>query len=362
MASRDLARDAGDTLTRNRKDALSLAQSLGLRKTRELLELSAADLRRRIAQRTRAGADQDFTMVQMRATLAQVKHVTKNLVVGLRDTVLDVGSQAADAGAAHTVDYLTRADRAFRGVGTDGLAIKEATMLEAAQYGVRASILRRLASSGEPLEDADDEEAPAKMGILQRYGVETVGHFEKVLQRGLIAKKSWREMEADLTEKSPFLQQAPAYWATRIVRTEAMGAYNRAGWESIRDADEQLGDMTKILAATFDERTGADSFAVHGQIRRPEEAFESWFGFYQHPPNRPNDRETVVPHRISWPIPPYLQWRDAGQIAARWRLEGRKGKPPERPEMTTVELSLFGQSPPPRIAEKGEEDADRDED
>lgn len=86
----------------------------------------------------------------------------------------------------------------------------------------------------------------------------------------------------------------------------------------------------------------SDSYAVHGQIRKPEEAFQSWFGFYQHPPNRPNDREVVVPHRMSWPIPPYLAWKTDAQVIARWHYDGRKGHPPPRPKMTTVPLEQFG--------------------
>lgn len=131
-----------------------------------------------------------------------------------------------------------------------------------------------------------------------------------------------------------------------------MGAYNRAGWEANREADDQLGDMVKILSATFDDRTGSDSFAVHGQIRRPDEAFESWFGLYQHPPNRPNDREIVVPHRISWPIPEYLKWRADDEIKARWTREKRKGPPPERPKMTTIEIDQFGRAEPPKVSER----------
>lgn len=80
----------------------------------------------------------------------------------------------------------------------------------------------------------------------------------------------------------------------------------------------------------------SDSYAVHGQIRRPEQAFQAWTGLYQHPPNRPNDREIVVPHRLSWDWPPYLLWKTNEQVEARWRAEGRKAPVPPRPKMTTV--------------------------
>jgi hypothetical protein len=105
--------------------------------------------------------------------------------------------------------------------------------------------------------------------------------------------------------------------------------------------------MVKILAATFDHRTSADSYAVHGQIRRPEEFFDTWTGQVMHPPARPNDREVVVPHRVSWPIPDELKPKSDAEIAARWSAEGRKGSPPPRPRISTVPLDSFGKEPEP---------------
>ncbi len=347
MAS--LAQRAQEVLVGNRADAIEYVQGAGLRRTQELLESSARDLRLRIKDKIRSGHQETFTLTQLKTTLAQVEDVLRNVVRGLHTTIVDNGIEAAEHSAEDTIRYLKSAEKAFKGVGVSPLAIREASMLEEATQGVRASILRRLASSGEPVEDADDEPHPAKLGVLERYGVECIDHFETELRKGLVAKKTFGEMEDALIERSPFLQGAPRHWATRIVRTEVMGAYGRAGWETIREADEQLGDMTKFLSATFDDRTGSDSFAVHGQCRRPEQAFESWYGLYQHPPNRPNDREIVVPHRISWPIPPYLAIKTNEQIAARWRLEGNKKEMPPRPLMTTVPFGSFGQSEVPKL-------------
>jgi hypothetical protein len=90
--------------------------------------------------------------------------------------------------------------------------------------------------------------------------------------------------------------------------------------------------------------SNSDSYAVHGQIRRPEEPFETWYGPMQYPPARPNDREIVVTHRVAWPIPLNLRERDPGSIAARWKAEGRKTAMPPRPLMTTIPLDQFGRS------------------
>jgi hypothetical protein len=278
-----------------------------------------------------------------------VRFTLVNVRQGMSEAMVDGAIEAAERASAATIDYLSRADMAFRGVGTTPLALDEAAMFEQARVGARSSVLRRLASSGTGAPGAPAAEQPAAAGILDRYGMNTVGLFEKNLQQGLLTRAPWETIKSNLVASSPFLRSKPMFWAERIVRTELMGAYNRAGWEANREADDQLGDMVKILSATFDDRTGSDSFAVHGQIRLPDEAFESWFGLYQHPPNRPNDREIVVPHRISWPIPPYLKWRADEEIAKRWEKEKRAGKPPDRPTMTTVPIGQFGNQAPPKV-------------
>lgn len=349
-----LALRARDTLAKNRHDAIALSQGAGLQRTRAILQEAARDLERRIrAYVPTRPSEPTFSMMQMRTTLAQLNTVMRTVEAEIATNIKDTAAIAAQHAAQHTIDYLRAADKAFRGIGTQPLAIRQATMMEASVQGVHSSVLHRLAAS---------PDRPGHKGVMQRYGHQTILHFEKEMQKGLLARKSWTEMQRDITQKSPFLQAAPAYWAARIVRTEAMHAYNRAGWESIREADEQLDDMVKILSATFDDRTASDSYAIHGQIRRPEEAFESWFGLYQHPPNRPNDREIVVPHRISWEIPEYLEWCEEDEIEEAWERERHKVEMPERPEMTTVDLDSFGRMPGRKHLNELPPDVDADED
>ena len=340
------ARRAREVLAQNRATALGYAQRAGQERVLAQLRRAATNLERRLAAfpELRVGLADPFTAVQLRTTLAQLRSVIRDLAQALGQVVVQGAVQAAGAAATDTVAYLRAADAAFRGVGVQPLALREAAMLDAATVGVRSSVLRRLASSGTPAATPEQVARPreVKLGILDRYGVETVGHFEQTLRTGLLERKPWGELRRDIIAESPFLQGAPAHWATRIVRTEVMGAYGKASWEVTREAHKETGDFCKILSATFDDRTGSDSYAIHGMIRRPDEAFEWWEGAFLHPPNRPNDREIVVPHRVAWEIPKYLAWRDAAAIAAAWRREGRKGRPPPRPQMTTIPLADFG--------------------
>lgn len=335
--------DAAATLRRNRERATAFAHKAGGAPVRSLLERAQRDLLARIAQAEglRGPGKDSFTAAQLRITLEQVRDVLHPLVQGMSASIVQSGVTAAQDETAQLVGYMRDADRAYRGV-SQGLQINEAAIMSAAVSGTERSILTRIES------DPTDKRRP---GVLARYGASVIGSFEEELQQRFIAKTPWEDVKAAITKKSTFLQGQPAFWAERIVRTEVMNASNRAGLETIKAADEQLADMCKILCATFDSRTGADSYAVHGQIRRPTESFVSWFGSYQHPPNRPNDREIVVPHRVCWPLPPELLPKGAGEIAARWTLEGRKGSPPGQPLLSTIDRALFGKEPAPKVKE-----------
>lgn len=333
--------DPAKVLRRNRAAALRTSDEVGQKRLLKVLKRSADDLNRRLAQATGlggAGAN-SFTAEQLRISLIQVADVIATMNKSMAEVILGTGRIATDQAVHGELAYMRAAERKYRGINAR-LPIREASMLDRVRNGTESSILHRIST---------DPEHPGRRGVLDRYGDATIVKFEETLQQRFLARQPWAEVRVALTAESPFLQGAPAYWAERIVRTETMHAYNRAGWETTRAVNDTLGDVVKILCATFDNRTAADSYAVHGQIRRPAEAFESWFGKYQHPPNRPNDREVVVSHRISWPIPNELKPKTDGEIASAWAREGRTGGIPARPLMTTVDLALFGVEPPPPV-------------
>lgn len=328
-----------DALVRARTDALDLAGRVGAARVREHLQKAEEDLLKRLAG---IAPDQaPFTEVRLKVTLSQVRAVLRQLAPGMTRAVVDTGLEAADGMTGGIIEYMRAADREFRGVGVQPLAIHEASVLDVAREGARSSILRRLVMG----------EGPAKPGVMQRYGVSVIGFFEEELRTSLLARRSWEETRDAITERSPFLKEAPASWADRIIRTESMGAANRAAHEANAELEDQLGDAVKILSATFDDRTAADSYAVHGQVRHVSEPFETWYGPMMHPPARPNDREIVVPHRIAWPIPKYLAPKKRGEVVARWAKEKRKGRCPPTPLITTIPFNQFGREPEPRKEE-----------
>lgn len=330
----------GAVLRQDQAAAAKFAERAGKERLREALERAQADLEKRLKHVSTLGAGSDsFSAAQVKATLEQVRGVLRPLQGAIQAVAVGAGGEAAETATGATLAYLQAAEQHFTGIAQP-LALNEAAIYESSISGTNTSILARIAA---------DPAHPGHPGVLARYGTAVIGKFETELQQRFLAKTPWETVKERLVQSSPFLQGAPAHWAERIVRTEVMGASNRASWETIRATDEQLGDLCKILSCAFDTRTGADSIAVHGEIRRPDEAFESWFGAFQHPPDRPNDRAVVVPHRISWPIPPYLQPMSDGDVAARWAAEGHKGGHPGRPNMSTIDRALFGVQKPPSL-------------
>lgn len=329
-----------EVLRANRREIVGAASTVGRKRLRAMLSRAQGMLNQRLRQAEGLGGPgkESFSAHQMRAVLGQLELVLRQLSPDLKGLAADTAEDAVDPAVGGVVEYLRAAEKQFAGI-TERLPIRDALLFERAHSGVQSSVLHRL--------EGDPKRGP---GILDRYGDAVVARFEGHLQQRLLARTPWADVRNGLIADSPFLQQAPAFWAERIVRTEAMNGSNRAIWEANQAADEQLGDVVKVLSATFDNRTGADSVAVHGQIRRPQEPFDWWDGPYQHPPNRPNDREVVVTHRLSWPLPDELKWRSDAEVARTWAANGRTGVPPARPKMTTVDVDQFGKvkAPPPK--------------
>lgn len=321
--------DAVAILDSARRAALAYASDTSNGALLELMKRAQGDLRSRL--QGISITDKSFTAVQMRAVLAQIEKIMMMVKSDLLDVVVSGSDRVGENGAQSVVKYLKTADDQFQGIAGFGLSLNTASVLDAAVSGTRASVLRRVMS---------DSEHPGNPGVMERYGEAVVGFFERTLQKSIITQKPWADVRAELITGSPFLQQAPMYWAERIVRTEYMAAHNVAAHKAMETVNESSPiEMVRILCATFDDRTAADSYAVHGQIRRMNEAFESWFGKYMTPPNRPNDREVVVPHHPAWTLPVTLVPKTDAEVAERWRFEKRKGSPPPRPLMSTVNLA-----------------------
>lgn len=150
---------------------------------------------------------------------------------------------------------------------------------------------------------------PAVQAAASRYSTSVIADLERSLTANALLGKPWWEAEK-LLRRSTARALADEQWRIdRIMRTETAAIYNGSMLAAMEAEDTPADPMLKRLSATFDKVTGRDSVAAHGQIRKVGEPFQDIRGrLYQAPPNRPHDRELVLPHRASWgPTPPALE-------------------------------------------------------
>lgn len=134
-----------------------------------------------------------------------------------------------------------------------------------------------------------------------RYGAAAVQDVEDALTKLSITGQPWHRARAQVWAATHGVVMGRQWMVDRILRTETSAIYNGTALAAMEAEDTPESPMFKRLIATFDGRTGWDSVAVHGQIRPIREPFRDPAGrLYQAPPNRPHDREVLVPHRAAW--------------------------------------------------------------
>lgn len=228
------------------------------------------------------------TATQIRAMLAQVEGVLEVMGGRIFRHLQDTAGTAATIGARHGVDEYKRLAEHFTGT---------APVLSLD----RAAIFRNLVGD-------------ATSSLLFRHQLQTrtwtasaISSMERSLSVGAMAGKSLEAQIKDVMGAGGILEEE-RWKAERIVRTENSYAHGNTKYRAMKRTEEDVGPMHKKLIETFDDRTGDDSFLVHGQTVPLNQPFSykhkrlgKWVVTqYQHPPNRPNDRAVVIPWDPSW--------------------------------------------------------------
>lgn len=284
----------------------------------------------------------------MVAYQAQVRAVLRYVEGRLGGLTHTAAMAAVETSTIHVAATLERLERSFRGITSRPISVSTAAMMDPAR-GFGASLLRQSESS------------------VSRYGQAMIGEFENRMRAGLVTGLSNAQMVELLTghggptgavpmraryangvvtvlemEEIPEgLFRRYRYWAERIVRTEVSRAYNAGHLESLRQMRSTFPDLQKKILANFDNRTAYDSVVVHGQVRPLDGLFLDGAGrLYQHPPARPNDRETVIPWRPDYPeeadtrpLTPAEVEREAQAIRERRRVRRPTTAAPRRAPM-----------------------------
>ena len=136
----------------------------------------------------------------------------------------------------------------------------------------------------------------------RRYAAVVTTQIVDALSKAIQIGKPWDEARGDVWSTTRHVVGSTQWIVDGIHKTEASAAWNGIALAAMIAEDSSSDPMLKKLVSTFDRRTGRDSVVVHGQTRPVDKPFYDPVNriTYMAPPNRPRDREMVVPWRASY--------------------------------------------------------------
>lgn len=252
--------------------------------------------------------DHTFTRQQLSNALVMVngaiKKITsgagvggKSLEGGMREALAGAGGDASKLSARHLNDQLARFGEWFEGT-IHPVQIQEAAVVAA---GAHALIPRYRTSAARYSKDVQaDIRAQIAVGFLRN---ETFDQMTKRLvhlggPRGLVALRGIAGHPGARVEMiAEGMFKRYRHMAERVVRTEAVNAYNVVHQRGIEDAASEDPEILKRWDAAADWRVCPICRDLDGTIADVDGVFR---GGYRHPPAHPNDRCTIVPWKAAW--------------------------------------------------------------
>lgn len=221
-----------------------------------------------------------FTSQRVRGILLQIDgalaRMNQILGEGMRDSGVLIGTKAGE----NLIRELNKWDQVFRGAVTP-------VNLDSALIATETSnfLFNRYQSSLEAYSKA----------LRQDFAIE--------LTEAALVGKNTGEVVVELGRRF----KGEEWKLQRIARTELQHIYNVTKMEDMKDVREKyIPDLKKTLFHPMDSRTAEDSKALNAEnpIIPLEEPFKfEWRGevrSFMAPPDRPNDRAILIPHRDDW--------------------------------------------------------------
>lgn len=274
-----------------RKQLHALIQVRGVGRMTKLYDQARADLESRLAKLVREGKGKTFTAHHLRIALVQVNEGIRVFQSNLTGYLASQNPTVGALSQQQLIKSTKAMEKHFRGHAPP-LAIEQAAVQRAVFRGVEPSLLNRYKRS------------------VATYGKPVITKIRNQLSLSLMTGDTV-DQAVDRVAGTSGIFAAERWRAERIVRTEMSYAFGVVKQKSMQEmAKADMPDLQKKLIATFDDRTGEDSKELHGQIKKVNEPFiwkrKNAAGAvvetieYMQPPNRPNDREIVIPWRPSW--------------------------------------------------------------
>lgn len=277
-----------------------IAEKRGVSRLKRVYEDAHAEVEAKLKRLVRSGKGSTYEAHQHRMVLAQViegeRYVTRRMKGELGDAAFDARSDVMNA----LTRDLSRLEKKFTGTAPV-LPIEDVARFQGVLDKRSTSLLARHDTS------------------LDKYGKRTVVKIEGELSKSLLMGESPNQAIDRVSE----VIDGQWWEAERIVRTELMHASNATQADAIADSRKVMPDimmqwveMVSDRGSPLDDRVGVDSLALHGQVTAPGRPFTCparapngktvsdslAYEEIDHPPNRPNDRATIVPWRPGWGI------------------------------------------------------------
>lgn len=281
----------------HRRQLFGLIEIRGIKRMRRLYGESRRELEVGLAGLRRAGKGESFRAHHMRQVLVQVADAARGFEAGLGEHLQKTGHMAAVLAPRHVLNMVGKMEAHFG---------RTTPVIQAAQAAVVAGIDRRIMPSL----------LMHHRETTKLYGRPTILKIQEQLARAIVQNQPVDEV-VDRVSGAAGLFEGQRYRAERIVRTELSYSYGVAAQAGMEDLRQKVPKMMKRLVATFDDRTGADSKELNGQTVPVDHPF-LWVVTdskghktgkivkYMQPPNRPNDREVVIPWMEGWAAPASL--------------------------------------------------------
>ena len=273
----------------HRAQLQGLVELGGVRKIRQQYEAVRAELEAELAAMRRAGTDTTFTAFHLRQILLQVRDGLRVFQGKLAGQLDDGGLAAATLAQRHTVGAIKAFERRFAGT-SPVLRLEEASVFARVYRDVEPTLLHRYHR------------------LVGNYPMATLERVRRDLALSMVKGEGVHQAVNRIVAKGGVFDR-DRYRAERIVRTEGAYAYGATGQRNLTEVAQQVPRLMKRLVATRDVREGEDSKQLDGQTVAWNEPFV-WnkpvrgggveVVYYMHPPNRPHDREVVVPWRADY--------------------------------------------------------------
>lgn len=278
----------------HRRQLFGVIEIRGVGRMKKLYADARGELEEKLRRLTRAGKGDTFGAQHLRMVLTQVADAVASFEPKLVHHLEQTGRMAGNLAPRHLTNMVGKMESQF-GRMTPVVQAAQAAVVRGAYPGVARTLLDKYRQSA------------------KTYGPETMTAIRSGLAHSIIQEETVDEAVGRVVGTDGMFD-AQRWRAERIVRTEMSYSYHVTNQHALEQLAPAVPKMMKRLVATHDSRTGEDSVELDGQTVPVDQPFV-WVvkdskGHptgkvvrYMAPPNRPNDRETVIPWVDGWASP-----------------------------------------------------------